>query len=107
MARAARPASVALAEEADELSHLGERAPRCRLDGLERLARATGIMPEQFGGGVGLDCDDADRVRDDVVQLACDPPALRGHGLTRPLLALRLELSSELVHQRRALTFSP
>jgi len=34
--------------------------------------------------------DDADRVRDDVVQLARDAPAFLGHGLARTLLALGL-----------------
>ena len=64
-------------------------------------------MPEELAGGVGLDSDDADRVRDAVVQLACDPSTLRGHSLARPLLALLLELFGELVHPRGALTFSP
>ena len=56
------------------------------LDGAQRLARGLRVAVEQVLGGAGLDHHDADAVRDDVVQLAGDPGALRGDGVPDPRL---------------------
>ena len=45
----------------------------------------------------GLNDDHPERVRDDVMELACDPCALLGDGELRPLLALELELTRALL----------
>jgi len=96
-----------VAQQADHLPHFAERSPCCRLHGLERLLRPARVVAEELCGGIGLDSDDADRVGDDVVQLARDPAALGGHGLARSSLALGLELSGELVHRRGAAALAP
>ncbi len=98
---------VLVAQEPDELAHLGQRAARGFLDRLERLVRASGIATQELAGGVRLDGDEADRVADDVVQLARDPAPFGTHGFARSLFPFGCELHRELLQFRRARAFSP
>ena len=59
---------------------------------------ACGCGLDEPLGGAGLQRDDRDRVRDDVVQLARDPRALGRDRLARPLAARLLGRA----HLRRA-----
>jgi glyoxylase-like metal-dependent hydrolase (beta-lactamase superfamily II) len=69
-----------LAEQADEAPHLGERLTSGRLDHLERLPLPLLLRAEQPTDRAGLHRHHRDGVRDDVVELARDPPALLGDG---------------------------
>jgi hypothetical protein len=79
------------AEDPEEAAHLGERLPPRLLDREERAHGAPGRLGEQQTGRARLHDHDADRVRDDVVQVARDPAPLGGDRGALPLLALALE----------------
>ena len=67
-----------VAQGAQEPPQLRHRFPAGRLDGEQRGLRLVGRRAEDLACRAGLDDHDADRVRDDVVQLARDVPALFG-----------------------------
>src|SRR5262249_34552805 len=72
------------AEHPEETPHLLERCSPGALDRRERRVRRR-VLREVETFGAGLDDDDAERVRDDVVELAGDPRPLLGDGETRAL----------------------
>jgi hypothetical protein len=71
-----------------------------RLDGGQGVARLGGTGVEDPAARAGLDRDDADAVRHDVVQFASDPQPLRqlglGGGLGPPQLGLGLRLPDRM-----------
>ena len=73
-----------------QAAHLGERRPAGPLDAPERVAvlgqRVGKLVPDR----AHLEHHHADRVGDDVVELAGDPRALLGHRDARRRLALPL-----------------
>jgi hypothetical protein len=70
---------------------LDERLPPARFDRAERVAHGLLLAHEHALGPLRLDDDDADRVRDDVVQFARDPRTLLRRSEPGPLVALSLE----------------
>jgi len=76
---------------AEHPSHLDDGLARRRADLAEQAARTLGVGVEHLFRGAGLHRDDAERVRDDVVQLAGDAQTLRRRGLVGCPGALLLE----------------
>ena len=74
---------LAVAQQAEQPAHLAERLLAGVLDDVERVARLVELVVEHAPAAARLQDDDADRVGDDVVQLARDPRALLGDGLVR------------------------
>ena len=60
------------AQDTEQTPHLRERLPSRLLDPQQRLFRALGALVEQQACGPRLDGHHADRVGDDIVQLARD-----------------------------------
>ena len=86
---------VALAAHgAEETPHLGERRAPGPLDALERLAVLGERIGELVPDGADLEHHHADRVGDDVVELARDARALLGHRDACGRLALALGLAA-------------
>ena len=82
---------VVRTQDREESSHLAQRL-RCRpLDRVDRASRVVGILRQRVPGAARLEHDHADRVRDDVVQLARDPRALLGASEARTLVAFANE----------------
>ncbi len=81
-----------LAHGLEEAAHLDERGAAGLLDALERLAVLIELGGKLVPYRSGLEDHDADRVGDDVVQLARDPGALLGHRDPRRGVALALGL---------------
>src|SRR5581483_10209424 len=75
---------VALAEHAEQAAHLDERLAARALDLLERPHWRLIALRTR---ATGLEHDDAEIVRDDVVQLSREPGALLGEGVLRGSLA--------------------
>ena len=94
-------ALVVASEHGQHPAHLGEGVPAAGLDGAESLGRDVRLRAQPVEPDARLNGDEADGVRDDVVQLASDPQPL---GVDRVLgqgEALALQLSrSELVDLR-------
>ena len=80
------------AHGAEEAAHLGERSAAGALDAPERIAVLRERIGELVPDGADLEHHHADRVGDDVVELARDPRALLGHGDACGRLALALGL---------------
>ena len=76
------------AEHAEQPPHLVERLRGGSLDRVDGRAGVVGLGLEAVPRPSGLEDDDADRVRDDVVQLAGDARALLEHCEARLLLPL-------------------
>ncbi len=70
-------------EGAEHAPEPGERLPAGVLDDTEGPAGALRLGVDDAFGGPGLDRDDADAVRDHVVQLAGDPQPFGRHRLLR------------------------
>ena len=87
---------------------LGERLPAAapRRGAAARRA-SSGSRVERGLGGVGLDGDHAERVRDDVVQLARDPRPLLVDGQLGGPLALVLEVGGEVAEPFGAVALVP
>ncbi len=81
------------AQDSEQPSHLRHRLAGGVLDVLEVVDLRGLISVQAAAHGLRLDGDDADAVRDDVVQLARDAPAFVGD---RALLALGLTLPKVL-----------
>src|SRR6187549_1891680 len=92
--RRQRELLVAAAQDAEHPPQLDKRLPPARFDRAERLAHGLLLAHQDALGSLRLDDDDADCVRDDVVQLARDPRTLLRRGEPRPLVALPLEPAS-------------
>ena len=71
---------VVVAHGGQQPSHLGERRTPRLLDVAQGLAIVGRGLRQPVPHGPHLEHDDADRVGDDVVQLASDPAALLRHG---------------------------
>ena len=80
------------AHRAEQAAHLRQRCASGPLDVLERVAVVRELVGQPVPHGADLEHHHADRVRDDVVQLAGDPRALLGDGEARRRLALALRL---------------
>jgi hypothetical protein len=63
-----------------QLTHVQQRVTRAVADRAQRGSGALGLRGQGRLGGVGLHRDDAEAVRDQVVQLSGDPGALVRHG---------------------------
>ena len=82
---------VATSEHADQASHLVERLLARPFDDLERVTGVSRLGVEHVPAAARLDDHDADRVRDDVVELARNPrPLLHDRGCRPRLLLLEL-----------------
>ncbi len=84
-----------------EPAHLDESLTAGRLDRAERLARGCLLALEYALPRLRLHHDHADRMRDDVVQLAGDPDSLLGDREPGLLLALPLQALGALRETRR------
>ena len=71
--------AVALAEQAQQAAQLGHGLPPGLLDRFECLRGGVAARPEHPPLGRGLNHDDAQAVRDDIVQFAGDPGSFGGH----------------------------
>jgi hypothetical protein len=88
--RGERKLLVALPQHPEKAPHLGERLdPACfdRVEGFPCLFR---LRRERAPSAARLNDDDADRVCDDIVELARDPNSLLRDRRASPLLALAL-----------------
>ncbi len=75
-----RHPGVAVAEQAEQPAHLGERLAAGGRDRLERADRDVGVLGGGVAGAVGLDHDHRQPVGDHVVHLARDARALVAGG---------------------------
>ena len=66
-------AVVVVAQDPEDGPHLLEHLGAGLLDGSKGLTCLFRSLVENVCGDAGLDVDDGDRVRDGVVDLACDP----------------------------------
>ena len=102
--RRERELLVLAAEHAEQPADLGQRLAAARLDGQEGVAGADGVALGEPARPGGLHDHRAQRVGDDVVQLAGDPRALLLGSRGGPLGALVLEplglLAQRLVELR-------
>ena len=98
---------VVVPQHPEQPAHLAERLLAGALDRVERGAGRLGIGGEHLAAAARLDDDDRDRVRDDVVELAGDPRALLGHGGSRPLVLVALELDRAEGERALALAAEP
>ena len=80
--------SPSAAHGGQETAHLGQRRAAGPLDAPERIAVVGLCLGKLVPDGADLEHHDADRVGDDVVQLARDASALLGHGDARRRLTL-------------------
>ena len=78
--RCERRRLAVLAQQADHAPHLGHRVAPGALHREQRVALATLVLAEHAPDGAGLDGHHRHGVRDHVVELAGDPPALLEHG---------------------------
>lgn len=76
---------VLVAQDAEDRPDLGERLPRRTLDRRELTHDGGVVDAVAQRGALGLDDDHRHVVRDDVVQLACDPAPLLDDRPPRPL----------------------
>ena len=94
---ASSASSPSSSHRAEQPAHLGERRAAGLLDAAERLLvlveRGGQLVPDR----ADLQDHDADRVGDDVVELARDPRALLGDGDAGRRLALALGLGRALL----------
>jgi hypothetical protein len=97
--RCQRELLLALAEQTEKSSHLAECLLSRRLDRVERTASLRGLGIEQPSSTASLHDDHADRVCDDVMELASDALPLFGHGGSGSLLLLSLEGVSALLER--------
>ena len=74
----------------------GQRLPAGGLDGVERVASLGRLRVDDPAAHPGLDRDDADAVRDHVMQLASDPQPLGHDRLGRALRAQRFGVAAAL-----------
>ncbi len=96
---------VVVAQHPEQPAHLAERLLTRALDRVEGRTCRLGIALEHLPAATGLDHDDRDRVRDDVVQLACDPLPLLRHRGAGLLVLVALELDG--AERQRALALPP
>jgi hypothetical protein len=89
-------------EQSEQRPHLADRLLPGRADRLQDLAGAGGVALEQPFGGANLQHDHAEAMRDDVVELARDPPPLLSGGLGRASLLLALERLGASLEAARA-----
>ena len=82
------------AHRAEQAAHLGERRAAGPLDAPQRLRVLGQLAGQLVADGADLEHHHADRVRDDVVQLARDPGALLGDRDAGRRVALPLGLRS-------------
>ena len=94
------------AQHAEHPSHLLQRLAARRLDRGERLARFVRVRVDHVRADSGLHCDDAHRVRDDVVQLLRDAPPLVDDRLVRLALTIDFEQRGTLLEAREVLPAS-
>ena len=87
------------AHRAEQPPHVGERGAAGLLDAAERLAVLGLRRGQVVADGADLEHDHADRVGDDVVQLAGDPRALLGHRDAGRRLALALGVARALLRR--------
>ena len=90
--RRQRGAVVVKSQHAEHPSHLLQRLAAGALDRAERLARGALAVAQHAPRPARLQQHDADRVRDDVVQLARDPRPLLGDRCMGSLVGLALDL---------------
>jgi hypothetical protein len=88
-----RPCLALLAQDSDQSAHLTERAAGGVLDDFKRSPLGLRVGAHGEPAGPGVHGHDAHAVRDDVVQLACDPDPFRRHRVPRELLAGLLQLT--------------
>ena len=89
--RRKRQELLTLAHHAQQAPQLQNGVARRRLDRAHGLPGLLGLALHQLLCRGGLHAHHADAVRDDVVELACDPRALLDDGGTGPLLPIALE----------------
>ena len=89
--RRERGLAVALAQQAQQPAQLGHGLPPALLDRLERFRGGLLARRQHPALGCGLHDDDAQAVRDDVVQLAGDPGPLGLDGTGGPGLLVTLQ----------------
>ena len=89
--RRERRLAVALAEQTQQPAQLGHSLPSALLDRLERFSGGLLARRQHPALGCGLHDDDAQAVRDDVVQFAGDPGPLGRDGAGCPGLLVTLE----------------
>ena len=94
------------AEDAEQAAQLDERVAPARLDRAEDADHALRVVDE-MRARLRLHDDDADAVRDHVVELARDPPALLGDCQLRLLLALALQPRRAVLEVGDSLASSP
>jgi hypothetical protein len=101
--RSERELLVLLAQHSHEPSHLGERLLARALDRVERGAGLVRLRLEQAAGASRLKNNHADRVGDDVVELAGNASALVGNRvLGRTLLSFKRPLADPSAPHRPA-----
>src|SRR5436190_19995338 len=88
------------AQHSHEPAHLGQGLAAGSLDGVEGLTGVAGLAALGASPGSSLNDDQADRVGDDLVQVARDTCALRRHREPRLLFPLALELGRALPQPR-------
>ena len=95
---------VVVPQHPEQPAHLTEGLLARALDRVERGTGGRGIAGEHLAPTAGLDDDDRDRVRDDVVELPRDPRPLLGHGCSCALVLIALEL--DRAERERALALA-
>src|SRR5207247_4688585 len=105
--RQQRELLVARAEHVDETAHLLQRLAARALDRHERAFRLRRVGSEDPASAVRLQDDHAERVTDDVVELAGDPGSLFLDGSAPVLLAAALEDDGSLLEQMLSLASVP
>ena len=83
---------VVVAQHPEQPAHLAEGLLARALDRVERGTGGSRIAGEHLAPTAGLDDDDGDRVRDDVVELPRDSRPLLGHRCACALVLIALEL---------------
>src|SRR5204863_3651013 len=89
---------VAGAQDSEQPAQLDQRLTTARLDRAESAARLLRVV-KQARPGLRLHDHHAHAVRDHVVELAGDPPALLGDRRPRLLLPLALQARRTLTQQ--------
>ncbi len=91
---------VICAQHPEQPSHLAKSLGGGPLDRVERAPRFIRILVEEPGAAPPLEDDHADRMCNDVVELARDPRPLLCDGRSRALLALTFEHDGTVFEER-------